>query len=532
MRKRSALLGTVIILVIALYPSISLTPIHLEKIDYDYDLRQVCLNPLSDGGVGSNLTWTSRTQQVPQLLENESIAVGDHVVLNATFPDSLNITHCEMRVWSGFTYTTTRPLVVPTDPGGVFSGIIDPAQFDWVVIKGIEKNLTVNISCNFTNTDSDFMAWDGALDQSEYTYSNNMLNMVSGNNPETDSLIWTSDNDTMVLGCLNYDCTEIGNWTLNIQVGIDAIESVNASSIGMDTYYITGRNQSCFVCATGYTDLNESIVLLREQVRICNFFAPNVTIYPPVTLPSDDKTYNISWSCFDRNADDVNYYSVWISSNDGYTYLLVAQNLTRTWHLWNSTGWFESCYTFRVRAYSLDFTIAGMTDVSDPPAGYWPGDYSDGIFIPFEAGEHYVMPTKDVGVHSASYIAYSEGENGNYINWTLYFANWGNDPDFIDYKIYRNRTLLTVGRHVFSQDSFILSINVDGLLEGTYKYLLSFRNPGSYGRTVRDEVFVFVDSASITPTPAILSILQLVFISSILPIVLIVIIIIVNKSQW
>jgi len=238
MRIRIAFHGVILVLLVALFPLISPVPFLIPDSQMLVTKECVPLFSLADDNSEANLTWTSRTQSEPQLLENGSTAVGDHVILNATFPDSFNITHCEMRVWSGFTYTTTRPLVVPTEPGGVYSGIIDPAQFDWVVIKGIEKNLTVNISCNFTNTDSDFMAWDGALDQSEYTYSNNILNMASGNIPETDSLIWTSDNDTMVLGCLNYDCTEIGNWTLNFQVGIDAIQSVNASSIEMDTYFI------------------------------------------------------------------------------------------------------------------------------------------------------------------------------------------------------------------------------------------------------------------------------------------------------
>ena len=30
----------------------------------------------------SNLTWSARTQQVPQTIENNSIAAGDHVIVN------------------------------------------------------------------------------------------------------------------------------------------------------------------------------------------------------------------------------------------------------------------------------------------------------------------------------------------------------------------------------------------------------------------------------------------------------------------
>ena len=64
----------------------------------------------------------------------------------------------------------------------------------------------------------------------------------------------------------------------------------------------------------------------------------------------------------------------------------IETNLTQTWFVWNASGYMEDDYMFRVRAYSLDFTVPGKADVSDPPAGYWPGDFSDGFSHPFEAG--------------------------------------------------------------------------------------------------------------------------------------------------
>jgi len=332
------------------------------------------------------------------------------------------------------------------------------------------------------------MAWDGTLDQSEYTYSNNMLDMASGDNPETDSLIWTSDNDTMVLGCF----------------------------------------------VTGYTDLNESIVLLKEQVRICNFFAPNVTIYPIETLPSDSRTYNITWSSTDRNADDVNYYSVWLSSNEGTSFMLIARNLTRTWHLWDSSGWLEADYMVRVRAYSLDFSVPGLADVSDPPRGYWPGDYGDGIFFPILAPPRIVYPLKDVCVRGPSDIVYELGASGNNIDWVFYYTGLGYWPQSIYYEIYRNSTLLSHGHQSFHHGDLTLSLNVDELLEGVYNYTLYYENPGDLGGFVRDVVFVFVDRPSInttTPTNSLLSTFLLTFLVISIPVVaLIALIVIVNKG--
>ena len=49
-----------------------------------------------------SLTWTSRTQNESLPLLNGSSAAGDHVVLNATFPDEMNVTRCEMRISNGF----------------------------------------------------------------------------------------------------------------------------------------------------------------------------------------------------------------------------------------------------------------------------------------------------------------------------------------------------------------------------------------------------------------------------------------------
>ena len=99
---------------------------------------QESISPSADS---PTLTWTSRTESAmgpePLPVGNQSRLIGDHIVLNATFPEELNVTHSEMRVWNGFTYSTTRPLVNATNPGAVFDGIIDPAQFDWLISPAI-----------------------------------------------------------------------------------------------------------------------------------------------------------------------------------------------------------------------------------------------------------------------------------------------------------------------------------------------------------------------------------------------------------
>jgi hypothetical protein len=460
-----------------------------SSISNEHQLPSELQKPGVPSANSPNLTWTSRTQNKSQILLNSSSAVGDHVVVNATFPDELNVTHCELKIWNGFTFNTTRPLVIPTDPSGVFDGIVDPAQFDWIVVGGLESGIAISITCNFTTSDVDFMAWPDSICQSEYTYANNLLDMASGDKPEHDK-ITLSENGNLTIGCLNY-CGEVGTWTLHLEVGARNISINNCSSVVMDTYYLSGTNSSYNILAIGYTNSNKSYTLMREDVTICNFFAPEVTVYAIEEIPHDG--FNCSWSCSDKNADDVNYYSLWLSNNDGLSFVLLAQNLTRTWYVWNSSGWLYDDFIFGVRAYSLDFTIPGRTDVLNPPSGYWPGDFADGFSISFQTGDILILDLfMDVGVFPSWDIEYLEGESGNSIVWTFYFYNYQFRPSGVSYTVYRNDTLILEGTHNFSKDSLTLSINVDGLSQGNYNYTLYFRNPGRYGGYVRDVVIVTV----------------------------------------
>lgn len=100
MRKKSSYFGLVAILLVSLFPIISSEPFSFNNCDAPIELERVFFNSISDDSNEVNLTWTSRTQQVPQLIENLSIAVGDHVILNATFPQTQNVTDCKLKIWN------------------------------------------------------------------------------------------------------------------------------------------------------------------------------------------------------------------------------------------------------------------------------------------------------------------------------------------------------------------------------------------------------------------------------------------------
>ncbi|MGY5855678.1 MAG: hypothetical protein RTS72_03705, partial [Candidatus Thorarchaeota archaeon] len=152
----------------------------------------------------------------------------------------------------------------------------------------------------------------------------------------------------------------------------------------MDTYYLLA-NQTYAVLVDSDTGTN---LRYREEVPnifIGNFFAPEVTVNTPVVTTGN--IFDFTWSVIDQNADDVHRYSVWLSSDGGISYQILARNRTTTSFLWDSSGFLErDNYIVRIRAYSLDYT-AGQEITYADETGYWPGDFGDGISSEFSAGD-------------------------------------------------------------------------------------------------------------------------------------------------
>ena len=496
MRRRASYFGIFVILLVSLFPIISSIYFSFDNSDAQTELEPVPLNFVSDDSSGVNLTWTSRTQQIPQLLENDSKAVGDHVVLNATFPSNENITQCKMHIWDRFFFATSRPLV-PTSLNGSFEMFIDPVQCDWVTIQGFEIGDLVNITGNFTNSNCDFYAWDASVNPLEYTRSNNLLNMESYDKPEHDSFIWSSENDTMKLACYNFDNTSIGNWSVYIEVGNHLTEIEEGSSIEIDTYYFINMNQTYSIKVTGYTDLNESFETYWENVEICNFFEPALPAVISI-YTSDDIVFNITWICEDQNQDDVNYYSLWLSRDGGVTHVLLRQNLTQTWFGWNSSNWLEADYIARVRAYSVDYT-SGECQLDDPPSSYWPGDYSDAISFPFLGGGVGMggpIPYFSINTNA---LSYEFGSTGNMISVHLSYYN--RPPSLsIVYSVTDNGTLWIQEEYVLESSEESFTINIDGLSIGTHDLSIAIDFFGPYDREYLTVIVTTPTSSNTTTT--------------------------------
>jgi hypothetical protein len=221
----------------------------------------------------------------------------------------------------------------------------------------------------------------------ERTYANNIVDMASGDHPETDTIVLPESGDYAV-GILDYS-GDGGDYylTIDTRLGLEPAREYD-QSVSLDTYYLLA-NQTYSILVDSDTGTNVRYSIETPSVTIGNFFSPHVYVPAPMTDAIDPNVKHILWAASDLNADDTMYYSVWLSNNDGLSYQLIAQNLTGVNHyVWDSTGWLEDNYIVRVRAYSLDFTLGDPApDVSDPPNGYWPGDFGDGYSPAFFAGD-------------------------------------------------------------------------------------------------------------------------------------------------
>jgi len=337
---------------------------------------------LSNDSSGLNLTWTSRTQQIPQFVENNSIAAGDHVVVNGIFAQALNVTQCKLTILD------------------LFSGI--------------------NVSVNYSG-----------------------------------------------------------------------------SSIAYDTYYLSGTNQPYTIIVNGTTNTNDFVIIYRENVTICNFFVPTIIMNAPVS--NGNGIWNLTWSSTDQNADDVPYYSVWLSGDAGVTFVLLQQNLTVTNYTWDSSSWFEADYMLMLRAYSVDLT-SDNCGLDNPPRSYWPGDRSDAFSYLFHAGVEFlhIPPSFSINTH---WLTYEHGSSGNTI--LVQVNNYDQTtPSSSQYSVRDNGSLWREGVYESIWSSFSFSINIDGLSLGLHDLSISLSNFGYYEHLTVIVSWLNADTINIPQEPS------------------------------
>jgi len=408
----------------------------------------------------SSLTWSSRDHSIEQIIDNGSIISGDHIRLNGSI-FTPNLVKTKMHIWNGFIYTATNDLVNYT-PGGIFWDIINPNDFSWTIIEGVQNGDCINVTCEFANSGCDIFFWNETDPEYSFRIDDAVFFLSSNSSPVVGSFTWTSEYNRIYVGCISHEPDPIGNWTIEALVGNHKVFIQDGSSVYQDTYFLDSVNQEYNVRITGLTETNETITAIWENVTICNFYTPVISSVHTHSLLEDARSLNISWSCYDNNSDDVNYYQIWLSNNDGISFMLLTGNITKTWYIWNTTGWFEDSYTIRVRAFSVDFS-SPKCSLEHPPSSYWPGDYSDG-FVTIEAGDFSHPPpgdiSLDIDILGNSYYYY--GTTGNILNVSLNFHHYL--PSYsIDYSVTDNGSTWLHGVHRSNSFLSFLIVNIDGL---------------------------------------------------------------------
>jgi hypothetical protein len=355
------------------------------------------------------LSWTSRTNPTPTAITTGGSAVGDHVEMTATWTDGVNpgmpefgITTVEMKILYGNLFTADGPLPqgVPDPSGALRESPVNPDYFAWETAPGIGEGDDVRIVLDFDGGDVDAIVWwaDTPAEDLDQAHSITGADMATGDKPQVYDFTADRDGD-LLFGILDWaQDGAIYHLSVDTRLGLEPARAAG-NVFTMDTYYLLA-NQTYSILVDSDTGTNLRYSEEIPGIFIGNFFAPDVTVNAPVDLGSN--SFNLTWSVTDQNADDVHYYSVWLSADGGVSYQAIIRNLTTPYYVWDSSGFIErDNYIVRVRAFSLDFSNvldllpAGHPDgVYDTPlcsadseSDYWPGDFTDAFTGEFSAGD-------------------------------------------------------------------------------------------------------------------------------------------------
>jgi hypothetical protein len=105
-----------------------------------------------------------------------------------------------------------------------------------------------------------------------------------------------------------------------------------------------------------------------KNIAFNNFFKPHLSA---LLVSGSGAVKTITWSVSDFNAGDEHFYEVYISSDNGVTYQLLAAHLTSTSYTWDTTGFLQGTYKVKILVHDNDPALNTASY-----GNYWPG-YSD-----------------------------------------------------------------------------------------------------------------------------------------------------------
>ncbi|MFW9956186.1 MAG: hypothetical protein ACFFD3_16690, partial [Candidatus Thorarchaeota archaeon] len=298
---------------------------------------------------------------------------GDHVVINASYPafnlpnmPEYEVTYAQIGFLSGVFHQGSGPLVIPDGSYDPFSGTVDLTQFAWDYVDGIVEGDTVDITVDFSNGDCDIMVWWADIDNTTWTYGNNLVedSMATGAHPEVGSFV-AARSGRLAIGIFDYDLSA-GTWytTVDTRVGIYAHDHSN--EVTYDTYNI-GRNGTFMFQIVAETETNIGFEVNLASLTFQNFFSPVLT---DIEVTGTGAAKTITWDFTDLNAQDGHSSEVLLSADGGETYQLIATELEGTSYIWDSTGFTIRNYMVMVRVYdNSTFALSDSIESTEFNAG-------------------------------------------------------------------------------------------------------------------------------------------------------------------
>jgi hypothetical protein len=436
------------------------------------------------------LTWSSLDHPTRSLFV-DGVATGYQVMVHAESKEAtVTTSRLSIRPYT-YQYSYQEAPLGELDPMSDIFRRFDE-RLAWTTFSGIPSGVTVALVASWdTDRDCDFLAWHGGQDSESYSFANNILgsDMATDNSKEIGRFVWDYPSQSLYIAGFSM----LSDW-VSIRVDLYYADYSNAvdegNSVSCPTYYL-GENITFDALYWGYTmdDLTEFAFF--PDLTIVQFWAPVVTLesFGQVNATS----WEVSWSCRDESPYDINLYEVGLSYHSEYFFVPIAENLSDTHYVWDSSGYEMDTYWLRIRAYSVDVLYHPGPYVSIP-GDYFPGDYGEAVTDGFRAGD--MPPTSGDGWVSLSHpsdIDFWEGTSGHTIVWTINFQEMDAPPDWISYDVFDNGRLHLSDEWNRGEPAQI-EVSLDGLTQGLHNMTLVVYNPD--GSTSVDEVFVLVSSSS------------------------------------
>ncbi|MDF1540889.1 MAG: S8 family serine peptidase, partial [Candidatus Thorarchaeota archaeon] len=353
-------------------------------------------------------TYYSNWDSTPLPFTDYNILEGDHIIANVSLSEisALNlpeyaITSTTMQMFSGIYVERNGNLIIPDGSYNPFDGSpLHLDEFVWEVVVGIKEGDTVRIEVDFTNGDSDIFVYWADTDDSTWSSGNDLASgsMGTGARPEHAEFIASRDG-SLAIGIFDYDLAP-GNYYLSV----DTRESIDIEFSGLSAWYDTyefGKNTTRSITVIGTTPTGVEFYFDWADVTFNNYFSPDVTVTSPNGGETWTSSHSITWSISSLNDDSEPMSEVWISNDDGLTFMLLARGLDVSSFVWDPVGW-QNMDTYRIRVIASDRGMFGE-DTSDTS---------------FTAG---TLSAPDVPpiIFGSPDLEYYQGDTGNDLTWVV-----------------------------------------------------------------------------------------------------------------